>query len=538
MASVPARITRRQGVANWLVAHSWGLKVTALVAFTVVSRLPFLPRYPFNGDTVNYMLALQHFDLANAQPHPPGNPLYVLLGKGVHLVVSDPNVALVWLSIGLAAVAVALTAWLGRLLWDEATGLWGSLLLAVNPLFWLYSAVGLPYTAEAVAGLLVGLATLACWRWPGWRSAVALGAAAAVAAGLRPTILVLLWPLLLLGLIGLSWRDRLRALGVGFALSLLWAVPLVWLSGGLLRYWSLLHSITESFAVRTTVLNGPSRAWLNNLGQLGAALLVGLGVPAVAFGYVWLRVRRRPALSRFVRWYLALWIVPPLSFFALVHFGQWGYLLLVLPVASLALYALTAPALGTTRRAQGATAGLMASVLTVVAFFLLRVGIREHDRYWDAMLAALQQFPADQTVVLTPDGKAPLRLLNWLAPQELVLGVVQNDDGQIEGFGSGAVGRQLYRLVIDPSLPAQARLVPYATAPRQRRLPQTFCPRVSLVVVHDPALQAWVRDAPAWKTLQLPGSEFLLWRSVPSQACLQIRDHRLQVVPETTADER
>jgi len=538
MASVPARTTKRQWVTTWLVAHSWGLKVTALVAVTVVSRLPFLPKYPFNGDTVNYMLALQHFDLANAQPHPPGNPLYVLLGKGVHVVVPDPNAALVWLSIGLAAVAIVLTAWLGRLLWDEHTGLWGSVLLAVNPLFWLYSEAGLPYTAEAVAGLLVGLATLACWRWPGRRSAVTLGAAAAAAAGLRPTILILLWPLLLLGIVGLRWRDRLRALGVGFALSLLWAVPLVWLSGGPLRYWHLLQSITESAAARTTILNGPSRAWLDNLGQLGAALLVGLGVPAGVFGYIWLRVRRRPALSRFVRWYLVLWIVPPLSFFALIHFGQWGYLLLVLPVASLTLYALTVPALETAHWRQQIVAGLMASVLTIVAFFLLRVGIWEHDQYWDAVLAALQQFPADQTVVLTPDGYAPLRLLNWLAPQELVLGVVQNDDGQIEGFGSGAVGRQLYRLVIDPSRPAQARLVPYATTPRQRRLPQTFCPRVSLVVVHDPALQAWVRDAPAWNTLHLPGSEFLLWRSMSSQACLQIRDHRLQVVPETTADKR
>src|SRR5215210_8744581 len=53
----------------------------ALAGLTLASRLPFLTPRLAHWDAVNYALGLHTFNVAAHQPHPPGSPYYILLGR-------------------------------------------------------------------------------------------------------------------------------------------------------------------------------------------------------------------------------------------------------------------------------------------------------------------------------------------------------------------------------------------------------------------------------------------------------------------------
>ena len=57
-------------------------------------HLPFLPASLEDLDSINFALGLRHFDVAQHQPHPPGYPLYIALGKVAHAVVQSEARAL------------------------------------------------------------------------------------------------------------------------------------------------------------------------------------------------------------------------------------------------------------------------------------------------------------------------------------------------------------------------------------------------------------------------------------------------------------
>src|SRR5215470_6783477 len=76
--------------------HAIGL---GLAAATVLSRIPFRAHLLPTWDAVQFALALDHYDIAAHQPHPPGYILYVAAARLVRLVVGDPAQSLVWLSI-------------------------------------------------------------------------------------------------------------------------------------------------------------------------------------------------------------------------------------------------------------------------------------------------------------------------------------------------------------------------------------------------------------------------------------------------------
>ena len=57
--------------------------VIPLVLFilTLLYRWPDHATTVFDWDNIQYLLALERFDVLAHQPHPPGNPLYVFAGR-------------------------------------------------------------------------------------------------------------------------------------------------------------------------------------------------------------------------------------------------------------------------------------------------------------------------------------------------------------------------------------------------------------------------------------------------------------------------
>src|SRR5688572_21186198 len=62
---------------------SRGTRIILVLVATVFLglHLPFLPSAPASIDSVNFLLGLNDYSVVDHQPHPPGAPLFIALGK-------------------------------------------------------------------------------------------------------------------------------------------------------------------------------------------------------------------------------------------------------------------------------------------------------------------------------------------------------------------------------------------------------------------------------------------------------------------------
>jgi hypothetical protein len=143
-----------------------------------------------------------------------------------------------------------------------------------------------------------------------------------------------------------------------------WLVPLVAWTGGPAAYLRAGLELFDSTVRGTTVLSG---RWLANVERLAEASLLGLGLfgPILAGGAV--RVAWRAPAPGPRAWLFAGWLLPPLLVYALVHVGQYGYLLTVLPAG----YLLVARALLAGQRRLRQAVGPTAAWATVTGLVLL-----------------------------------------------------------------------------------------------------------------------------------------------------------------------
>lgn len=222
------------GRTRWskLSQASDGLLVVVLGIGSVLSRWPFQATLLDSYDAVNYALALDHFDVRLGQPHAPGYPLYILLGRAFNLIFQDHLAALVWLSAVFSGLAVIATYLAGREMFGRRVGVIAALLLATSTLFWYLGEAAAPYTIDLFASALFGWLCYRLARSPGraivWISAVTLG----LAGAFRLQTLVFLLPLFLYALRNRSWKMVAGAVGtVGLVFGAFFG-PAVMVSGG------------------------------------------------------------------------------------------------------------------------------------------------------------------------------------------------------------------------------------------------------------------------------------------------------------------
>jgi hypothetical protein len=306
------------------------LMMMGLAALTLLSRWPYRARMLYNWDAVQFALALREFDVSKHQPHPPGYLLYVGLGRLLNIPLGDPNLAYVALAMVFSAATTVAVYWLARALYDRVTAAAAATLLAVSPLFWFYGSVGLTYAGEAFGASLVAAFAHGALRGNPralYGCAVALG----LVGGIRPSVLVLLFPLCVAcAFLGVRSVRRLLVAATLMVVAVLsWFLPMVWLTGGLRPYLRASTQLYGSVVLPTSVLGGSLDVTLAQARYVLASVIVGLGPLTLAVFALPLYIRR----TGWGRgdWFLVAWIVPPAAFYTLVHFGQAGYVLTFLP---------------------------------------------------------------------------------------------------------------------------------------------------------------------------------------------------------------
>jgi hypothetical protein len=324
----------------------------AFVALALATRLPVRDRTLFISDSGRYALALERYDMTAGRPHPPGNPLYVGIGKAIDAVLHDPPASFAIVSALMTGLALFFAFLLGRDVAGEEAGWLTAGLLATSPLFWFFGAVAMPATGEAALSLLVAwLARRA--RIPGerrefWLMTLAL----AMSIGFRSTFAILVLPLWLYA----AWRHPTRRIVAGVALlgaaAFGWAALVASLSGGFAAYREVTSGFFIDVVLQTKILGGGLAKIVPQLGAMATSAILGLGLFLIPFSVgAWGCLTGRwpfPGAGPF----LAAWALPTLVFHSAYDWAPRFGVLLLAPSAVLAAATLAPLA----RRAAGARA--------------------------------------------------------------------------------------------------------------------------------------------------------------------------------------
>ncbi len=307
--------------------------LAAAVAFVaavavVLLRLPGLSRLPLTWDGVQYVLGVLHYDLAMHEPHPPGYFLYVMTARALHLLGIDAHLAL--LTAGLAACAITtwmIVFWVGRMGGQWAAA--GAAVLCVfSPMCWMVAIDPNTYAFAGMLSAVVGYLSWRAWREGGWWPALS-GAALGLAAGYRPTTALFLAPLWVWCVFSGGPRRGVTGLAALVVATAAWVLPFLSTVGGLTQYMEISGRLGGGM-MQFAPLSG-------NFAQLGVHLMFLLTGAVSVLMLGWLFVPRASG-TEFARSrpFLALWLLPALAFFVLVHTAHPHYVMVLAPVALIA----------------------------------------------------------------------------------------------------------------------------------------------------------------------------------------------------------
>jgi 4-amino-4-deoxy-L-arabinose transferase-like glycosyltransferase len=348
---------------------------------TMLSRVPFRSRQIFHGDSLGLCCGA----LFTWTAHPPGFIGYCTLGRLVNFLLDDINLSFVVVNIVAIGLATGCVFALGRAMFGPLQGLVAATFFGTSTATFYFSEVALSYAAEGFWATAFALASWTALRRNSWGWVMAATIILALGGSVRQTTLAFLFPLwcYVLAVVCRGWLARLSAAGILIAVVAAWQIP----SAHQLRQhweheergflesiynlqivmkqhydWGALagevayHEPERRFhwpfvelgvaawnavwppgpdapaEVRQASLAHAGRQILFQVLKVGIYLLLALG-PAAAFGLL-------PLLSRRCRYlftnvpraapFLSLWIAPAALFFAVGHFGSWGYLLVFL----------------------------------------------------------------------------------------------------------------------------------------------------------------------------------------------------------------
>ena len=276
--------------------------LAALALIFALAHVPFLANSLEDIDSVNFALGVRDFDVAKHQPHPPGYPVYIAIGKVTAVAagavmggasnssVEARALAVVSLIAGLLAIACLYGVFSSLTCRaPNSSSPWTTLnieafaattVTASCPLFWYLAARPM----SDLPGLAFALSAQAClmlaWRRqaPGpdgdRRLTPAMTAAsgrmivigsllAALSIGMRSQTVWLTVPLLVLVLLDRVGRGVAGAMiggGIMFVVGgLAWGIPLLVVSGGLGPYLAALGTQAgEDFASGEMLYTNPS----------------------------------------------------------------------------------------------------------------------------------------------------------------------------------------------------------------------------------------------------------------------------------------
>jgi len=386
------------------MTSSRAVDLAILIAATALTRFGFRSHYLYDVDSVNFALALDRFDPSAHQPHPPGYFLYVCLGRLANLIFHDANTALVAVSIVFSCGAVAMIYLLAHNWFGRNAALFAGLIFVFSPLAWFHGTVALTYIVETFFSALAGYL---CWciYCGGVRFILPCGIVVGLAAGFRPSSLLLLGPLLLFSLLHTDRRQTAVGIGALVVTLLAWFLPMIRITGAtgyissLVSLW--LNAPSRGMVFNSTLWNSFARAWII-VGIYFLCFGSAAILPVIVFRSASSADRRKTIFTR-------VWMAPGLLFFTFI-FLQWvnsGYLIALTPpvCAWMGLWASNCHAKARLRKSFkilmiGACAAINTLVFVRAPLYCSYRGVRRFETELENILSVVPQIASPSETVI------------------------------------------------------------------------------------------------------------------------------------------
>lgn len=205
-------------VETFTAPQKWAVAIATVIV--AVTRVLAVARGPWDWDELLFLLGLRDYDVGLHHPHPPGFPLYMLVGRALVELGVEPFRALQTINLTAAMAIVPVMIFFGReLRLSFRTNLAAAILFSFLPNVWFFGGSGFSDVVAIVLAIGAVALLLRGARSPGAFVAGAL--VLAIAAGFRPqNLLVGFVPLLIA-----TWHQwRARRVWPIFASAALLAV--------------------------------------------------------------------------------------------------------------------------------------------------------------------------------------------------------------------------------------------------------------------------------------------------------------------------
>jgi hypothetical protein len=217
--------------------RNWQIFLIVFVSF--VLRIIFLEKWMGDWDSIQLALGLNEFSIVKHQPHPPGYPIYILIGKFFRLFSSNDTQALTWMSSVFGSLTIFPLYFIAKQLFDKQVSfsaknkkwaLFASFLFIFTPVVWLLSVTAL---TDIVGLFFLVLIAYLFFRYIKSKKVIILvSLLAGVSIGARfnefPIILGLLFWVMVKQRILRFALLQLLALILGVCL---WLIPMILLTG-------------------------------------------------------------------------------------------------------------------------------------------------------------------------------------------------------------------------------------------------------------------------------------------------------------------
>ena len=308
----------------------------------LLTRIPFMSHSLYTLDSFNYALAFQNFNIYLSQPQPPGYIFFVALGKIINIFFNNPNTSMIFISILFSILTVFLVYFLAKQMFSREIAVVASVLLIFNPIFWFYGEIAMIYTSEALFATLIAYFSYQVLRGDNriiYISAIILG----LSGGFRQDLIIFMFPLWLFCLIyqDFDFKKVLEAFIVLIASVMLWFIPTILLSGGLMKYLLVTNSQLGGSMQSTSLFFGANLiSQLTMDSNLLLWTISGIGIFSIFILLIFIcfnlkRVFNSSILKNSKTIFLILWIIPAFLFYLLLFIQLPGYTMVYLPVFAL-----------------------------------------------------------------------------------------------------------------------------------------------------------------------------------------------------------
>lgn len=430
-------------------AGSWKLSLLAALVVLGALHVSAWADHPPDIDPVNFVAALDRYDLSRDAPHAPGYPLYVGMGRLARAIVGS---AYAYQTVNLAMMlgTSVLLVFIGWRLGSRLSGIIAAVVFAAHPLVWAATVVPECYVSDAFGGAAVVASGLAVGLRR--RLGLVLFVVSIFLLGMiRPTSCAFVVPA---GLAAIWFSTRAderwwRWVAIGFAGAAITTavayVLTIQIVGGLEIYRAESDRVMGgALRFRSVLAGAPLEMHLAMVSRLVAWFALWSAPCLLAWAACFVLRRTDGWLP--VTLLLLAWIIPALGFYALVYYLKPTYQVIFLPALCMGIglaivrifrerLVVAVVAIAMLPIAQLAFFWLGTSAMPEQLYRLTHGFVVEKDAAWDRLEGQVRKADAETFVLVRGELELPPQAIRLMRPDG-VFGL-QGQDGRIAMFDNG-----------------------------------------------------------------------------------------------------